>query len=200
MKRIKTQKMPLRGKDGKILRSNIINKRFGRLLVIEYSHTNHSSYWTCKCDCGNEKIIRYSHLARGATRSCGCLSKEHPHNILPTGEASFNKLYNSYRKTAIGRNIKFELSKEVFREIILQKCYYCGCEPSNRVHEASLNGTFIYNGIDRKDSTKDYTIDNIVTACSNCNYAKRTMHIDDFLLLIKNIYINLNLNDKYQNS
>jgi hypothetical protein len=30
----------------------------------------------CRCDCGTERLIRRSDLARGESRSCGCLSKE----------------------------------------------------------------------------------------------------------------------------
>lgn len=29
----------------------------------------------CKCDCGNEKIVRKLHLVRNRIKSCGCLSK-----------------------------------------------------------------------------------------------------------------------------
>jgi len=188
--------MPLRGKNGQILKANILNKRFGRLVVISYDHTNVSSYWRCKCDCGNEKVVRYNHLTSGATKSCGCINKEHPHNILPEGEASFNKLYNSYKKCAKRNNRKFELSIDEFREIVLRNCYYCGRKPNNRVHIQHLNGTFIYNGIDRKNSDGGYTLDNVVTSCKDCNYAKRTMNIEDFLDLIKNIYIHLKLYER----
>ena len=29
--------------------------------------------WKCKCDCGNEKIIRYYKISTGLAKSCGCL-------------------------------------------------------------------------------------------------------------------------------
>ena len=32
--------------------------------------------WLCKCDCGNETIIRGANLRRGITKSCGCLLSE----------------------------------------------------------------------------------------------------------------------------
>lgn len=59
-------------------RLNISGKRFGRLSVIEFSHTTNygKSMWKCRCDCGREKIVMGSHLTSGATQSCGCLGKE----------------------------------------------------------------------------------------------------------------------------
>lgn len=59
-------------------RLEINGKRFGRLNVIEFSHTTNygKSMWKCRCDCGNEKIVAGSHLTSGSIQSCGCLGKE----------------------------------------------------------------------------------------------------------------------------
>lgn len=35
----------------------------------------------CKCDCGQEKVIRLLHLTRGRIRSCGCLSGHENHKM-----------------------------------------------------------------------------------------------------------------------
>ncbi|PFJ09070.1 hypothetical protein COD67_15185 [Bacillus cereus] len=51
--------------------------RFGRLLVIKQAGTeNNKRTWLCKCDCGNEIILKGTYLKTGDTRSCGCLKKE----------------------------------------------------------------------------------------------------------------------------
>ena len=34
-------------------------------------------HWKCKCICGNEKIVCHYQLAKGKTRSCGCLQIKH---------------------------------------------------------------------------------------------------------------------------
>lgn len=58
-----------------------IGDRFGNLKVIgELEPFRQPSGQTqrailCKCDCGNEKAIRLSHITRGRIRSCGCLAK-----------------------------------------------------------------------------------------------------------------------------
>lgn len=57
---------------------DITNMRFGKLTVLErdyeyeQQHNTNSSYWKCKCDCGNIKTIRRASLINGTTKSCGC--------------------------------------------------------------------------------------------------------------------------------
>lgn len=54
---------------------DLTGKRFGKLVVKKLdSIKNHSSYWLCQCDCGNQKIIKGSTLSYGATHSCGCIN------------------------------------------------------------------------------------------------------------------------------
>lgn len=43
------------------------------------------SDWLCKCDCGNSKIARGSHLKEGDIKSCGCLVRDTNHNRLWKG-------------------------------------------------------------------------------------------------------------------
>lgn len=57
---------------------NVLDRKFGRLLVVERVETDkHPKYqWRCKCDCGNETIASVSDLKRGTKLSCGCLRRE----------------------------------------------------------------------------------------------------------------------------
>ncbi len=55
---------------------NLTGKRFGKLLVLEYDHSNKGVYWLCSCDCGNTTVVSTKNLNYGSTRSCGCGSKE----------------------------------------------------------------------------------------------------------------------------
>ena len=61
-------------------------QKFGRLTVVgldhikKYIHNNGikevQEFYLCKCDCGNETIIRKNMLKNGYTLSCGCLNRE----------------------------------------------------------------------------------------------------------------------------
>ena len=67
-------------------KNDLTNKKFHRLLVLNFNQEetkkqreirkNSSSWWTCKCDCGNIINVEGSSLTRGHTKSCGCLQKE----------------------------------------------------------------------------------------------------------------------------
>lgn len=61
---------------------DITGQRFGRLVAIELipreerSWSNKERAWRCKCDCGNEVIVRQRSLRSARmTQSCGCIRK-----------------------------------------------------------------------------------------------------------------------------
>lgn len=58
---------------------DITGQRFGRLVVLnDAGRTDQGkAKWRCRCDCGAEIITRGSSLRNGATRSCGCLDRDH---------------------------------------------------------------------------------------------------------------------------
>lgn len=53
---------------------DIANQRFGSLYALSVHHVSphRERFWKCICDCGNETVVRQSHLTSGNTRSCGC--------------------------------------------------------------------------------------------------------------------------------
>lgn len=57
---------------------DITNQKFNRLTAIRFSHKQEPRYhyWLFKCDCGNEKTIRKSHVLSNKTLSCGCYSQD----------------------------------------------------------------------------------------------------------------------------
>src|SRR5688572_29552695 len=57
---------------------DLTGRRFGRLTAIkDIGKTNQGVYnWLCRCDCGNEIVVRGTSLTYGSTKSCGCLISE----------------------------------------------------------------------------------------------------------------------------
>lgn len=82
-----------------------------------------------------------------------------------------------YKRGAKDRGLEFDLSEEECLMLFSGNCYYCGIAPTNKKH---FRGSFPQNGIDRKDNSKGYTIDNCVSCCKDCNLSKRDMTVEEF--------------------
>ena len=109
---------------------------------------------------------------------------------LPFGEASLNLLYYTYKKSAEKRGLEFDISKDEFRMITKENCFYCGVKPAQIMNGTAkkLYGDWIYNGIDRIDDEIGYVSGNILPSCKKCNYAKQGMTTSDFIDHINKIY------------
>lgn len=169
---------------------NLSGLRFGKLIVIADfgKKTENGIYWTCLCDCGTIVDVLSNSLVQGGTRSCGCgISNKSGFKKLPKGAASFNELYGQYERNARKKERIFNIDKNVFKKITQSNCFYCGSEPQ-AVWHSNKNGDYIYNGIDRVDSSKGYTEDNVVPCCGTCNVMKMALGKDEFLAHIERIY------------
>ena len=165
------------------------------------------TFCKCLCDCGREIETLYYSLKTNETTSCGCISAQknalfHRKEI---GEASFNSYERRYKNCAKHKKIPIEysLTREDFKNLVYNNCHYCNTGPqrfnpyfhkdgitlkffkgqkrSAVSQEWAEKQTIFVNGIDRIDSLKGYTIDNVLTCCSKCNYAKRGMSYNEFL-------------------
>lgn len=75
------------------------DKIYGRLSVIKLDSTDkqYRKHWLCKCNCGNEVVVREDSLKIGKTKSCGCLQKEsYKTNNLKHGMA-YTRTYRIWR-------------------------------------------------------------------------------------------------------
>jgi hypothetical protein len=179
---------------GKLI--DLTGKRFGRLRVIRRAESvseRGDTLWLCACSCGNTTTTSSHRLRYGETKSCGCYKREvsaKRTGALNRGRVAYNRMepllaakrafYAGYRKGARERSLNFEISFELFCEIISKPCYYCGCEFSVQKSTHENTGILKCNGIDRIDSLKSYVIDNIVPCCTICNRAKSDTSLVDF--------------------
>lgn len=174
---------------------DLTGKKFNRLTVVKRVLPNakwNSLRWLCKCDCGTEKIVLGGSLKNGNTKSCGCLHNEYVKNRIRSNPELVNMrgIINNYKGNIKKRELKFELTEEQFKKLTQQDCYYCGEKPKN-VYKNKYRGEYIYNGLDRLDNTKGYTIDNVVPCCITCNAAKRKLTLQEFKDLVERIYNNM---------
>lgn len=84
--------------------NEIVGKKFNRLTVLKFDHFKYNKptknnyiekvpFYLCKCDCGNTTILSRTAIQTGATKSCGCLSRERS----TTHNDSKSRLYGIYR-------------------------------------------------------------------------------------------------------
>lgn len=181
-----------KGKISKKYYGDLTGKIFGRLKVIKFVGKDHwgNRKWECQCNCGNITVTPTSNLASGHTQSCGCLGKERRHiaNCKAPGEAALNQILDYYHRHARRRNLIFELTRDQFIELTKQNCFYCDRKPNQRAGRSRDNGYYFYNGIDRLDNTRGYTIQNAVPACKYCNSMKGKLTKKQFIDLITKIY------------
>jgi hypothetical protein len=178
---------------------NIENKRFGRLLVLsKFGKNKHNKIlWNTICDCGTTKIVIGTSLNNGTTQSCGCLQKEKASqaNKKFDSNPALRKLIDSYRNSAKKRGYNFSFSVEESDKLFQRACFYCNRLPHRIFTEHNGKYNYSYNGIDRIDNNKDYTLDNVYTCCKDCNYAKNEMSIQEFSEWIIRVY-NFFIKDK----
>ncbi len=163
-------------------------KKYNRLAVVGFDHKDkrHRCYYLCQCDCGNKKIIHGASLVSGNTKSCGCLSKEvKAATALPGSLGAMRQvILQNYKRQG---EHHWELTEQEYYDISQKDCYYCGALPS-QVKKGQGNGLdFIYNGLDRLDSSRQYAISNVVPCCRTCNIAKNNMSVQEFYKWVKHI-------------
>jgi hypothetical protein len=184
--------------------SKYVGKRFGSLRIISPDTTSGVSYthsyqeWFCKCDCGITTSAPYTQLLNGSITTCNMPGHRAITRITTKHEsprmASANRVWKSEYWDK-GQGCSFE----IFMELSQLPCAYCGTTLSNDANiyrsrkyktynERLITGSFKYNGLDRLDSTKPHSPDNIVTCCKICNMMKRNMLPDEFIIHISNIY------------
>jgi hypothetical protein len=141
-----------------------------------------SVVWKCQCDCGNICYKPADVILDGRTTSCGCNRRSKSKYGV-----GFWKVFSSYIDRCKKRDIEFGLTEDEFYNLTQQKCFYCSTTPK----QVSAKYTdFIYNGIDRTDNLRGYTIDNCVTCCRRCNAAKSDMTLGEFREWIRSVYTN----------
>jgi hypothetical protein len=161
--------------------------RYGKLLVLERYEENNDKgiQWVCLCDCG-EKVIRTGSSLR-RNKKLKLNSRCDKCNGFDYGVSALNSFFKDYMSGSEKRGLEFNLSKEVFNDLIFSNCAYCGKPPSD-IKYKRLKGGIKVNGIDRVDNNIGYLKENCVPCCKECNYRKWVSNKKEFLEWIKRVY------------
>jgi hypothetical protein len=170
-----------------------IDKLIGNVIniykVLEYSHTkNKSNFYKCEClKCGEISVVKSILLNKNQNcNHCKKTGKE------STKENQIKYRYDGYVYGAKKRNLSFNLTYDDFKEIVFQKCFYCGDDPKPKVYlNCIIKKTININGVDRVDSEIGYEKNNCIPSCETCNRMKMALKQNLFLEQVNKIYQNL---------
>ncbi len=159
----------------------IAGKQYSKLIAIEPTtpNSNNKSRWIFACECGNQKIIVATKVISGQTKSCGCLR---PYVKIDPATKQYRSIPNSAAREVWSAHYTDGCPFEAFLELSQCACHYCGSAPIGKRRD------FTYNGLDRKDSSRDHSPDNIVPCCKHCNWFKGNTPYDTFLGRVERIH------------
>lgn len=83
--------------------------------------------------------------------------------------------FNSYRTRAEKKALDFTITEQFYNEVVAELCTYCTRRPPFGC------------GMDRIDNDLGYTEENITPACGECNYMKKALNMDVFIVQAANI-------------
>lgn len=168
------------------IRNSLSGQRFGKLVAGKTVRRKTPNgrlliYYECFCDCGGSKIVRGSFLTLGTTRSCGCLYKEAADTRWSSKrviQVKYRRILSYYKTNATKRKILWNISPEDFSSIIEKDCFYCGSSPKPRMFAGK---EICCNGLDRVENDGNYSLDNVVPCCSQCNVGKYCQTVEEFV-------------------
>lgn len=173
--------------------NNLVGKTLGiyKVLAVDskkfvrYAHSGGRFiyYLKVKCQkCGCEYILCYTKSLEKAKQCLHC-------NSVFGSDSGKNALWNDYKGSAHDRNLDWELTPNQFSKLISENCHYCNTPPQPKNIRSNKHPYMVtVNGIDRLDASKGYTIDNVVSCCTKCNYMKLKMTEKEFIAQVTKIY------------
>lgn len=169
-----------------------IGKIFGGLKILNRTKKKEKRIFVdCECiHCGSVVSAELWNVLGGHYKSCGCL--KHAYNTKSPRWKGFGEIsltqFNRIKSGATRRDIEFNVTIEELWDLFLKQNRCCALSgqqlrfPTSRIDYKSTAS------IDRIDSKKGYTIDNLQWLHKDINYAKQSMNNEEFLNLINIIY------------
>jgi hypothetical protein len=128
--------------------------------------------YLCKCECGNETVVRLSHLIRGRIKSCGCLIKSR------NGEST-SRIFKTWKAMIERTNANYYIRSNRYKQRGIFVCDEWN-DYFNFKNWALQNGYDDNLQIDRIDNNGNYEPSNcrFVTNQQNANNREMTFFVN----------------------
>lgn len=143
-------------------------KRIGRLTLIEKNripstHGHTVGGWLCRCDCGNEKVIRTYALGleKGRTQSCGCYQREMTSKRSSSSDGDSRKSSKYFRLYTAWCNMKarcYSEGNDDYQNYGGRGIKVCADWKNNYL---SFKDWALKNGFDYRKTSQEQSIDRI---------------------------------------
>jgi hypothetical protein len=170
------------------LMDEMVGKEYNDWRIIKARPNNRKGFVLAQCFCGKVKEVRGRSIKDNTSKNCGCRKVEIKRKRIPGHNNALRATFSLYRGKAKRQGKEFNINVHQFQELTSRNCFYCGAIPKNR--NFRNNQEYIYNGLDRIDNEKGYTLENIEACCYHCNTLKGGITIS----MINKIYNRLNKN------
>lgn len=178
---------------------DLTNQIFHKWVVLERDKNSLSknTHWKCRCVCGYVGSIDTSHLTSGRSKSCRRCSETKDKGQLNS------KLWNQINRNAVARNIPISVTKEFLYDLLVkQQRNHCALSGLYIAIATTVNGhkrkRETTASLDRIDSTKGYTEDNVQWIHKDINRMKSYFDTNYFMWLCAMITDKANLTKHFR--
>lgn len=168
-------------------RPQILGKKFGQLTVEAKEAGSDPKHprWTCKCDCGNICSATSSDLTKSLKISCPPCGRLRTGVKLWKGAGEISgHFWNQVRQSAKVRNLSLDVTKEDAWDLFLKQKGICALSGVTIEIKRCNDNTA---SLDRIDSSKGYTLDNIQWVHKRINWMKGDTTEKEFIEWCKTI-------------
>jgi hypothetical protein len=166
--------------------------KYNQLTVLEEVKHNNRLMYRTQCDCGRIDLKRKDWVKSGRTTSCkNCASKKtalkYPPPTHRTGCGGLSGThFLSIKNGATRRNIPFDLDVEFLWKLYKDQKGLCALTDvplvlTTALKNQNVNWDIITASLDRKDSSKGYTIDNVQWVHKEINRLKNNYSLEELL-------------------
>lgn len=182
-------------------RTDLTGRRFGHLVVLNYAGHQRKQckrnrhYWRCRCDCGEEvELVQHNLLDPGKradgspnnVTSCGCVRRgNHSKNWKGFGKIS-GRYWSDVKGRARDKKFEFNITIQQAWELLVAQNMTCALS-GLPIIAGNQDGARQTCSLDRIDSSRGYTIDNVQWLHKDVNMMKNSHDQEYFVGICRSI-------------